>query len=111
MKIFARTVICLAFVFLFVSFAQAQKTKTIKGYFCGGEPEGNAFASSRIRVGNRVFEFTESLKYVKYVGMKKKNATKVGAEYIVKYETDGEGINWTKSLTFTGRRKEIEPCN
>ena len=87
--------------FLFVGFAHAQKTKTVKGYFCGGQPEENAFASSKIRVGETIFDFTHSLGYVKYVGFKKKGATKIGAEYIVKYRNDGEG-DWAEFNHFYG---------
>lgn len=110
MKIFARTVIYLATAFLFAGFAHAQKTKAVKGYFCGGQTEGNAFATTKIRVGKNIFDFTHSLGYVKYVGFKKKGATKVGAEYIVKYRNDGDGY-WAEVITFTGLSKKTEPCN
>jgi len=110
MKVISKVTICFAFMFLFVSFTHAQKTKTVKGYFCGGQPEGNAFASTKIRVGKTIFDFTHSLGYVKYVGFKKKGATKIGAEYIVKYRNDGDG-DWAESITFTGRSKKTEPCN
>lgn len=102
--------LCFAFMFLFVSSAHAQKTKIVKGYFCGGQAEGNAFATTKIRVGKTIFDFTHSLGYVKYVGFKKKGATTIGAEYIVKYRNDGEG-DWAEVITFTGRSKKTEPCN
>ena len=98
----------LLLVFTIVSNAQ---TKTIKGYFCGGQAEGNAFATTKIRIGKTIFDFPHSLTQIKYIGFKKKGATKISVEYIVKYRNDGDG-DWAESIAFTGIvRKNIKYCS
>jgi hypothetical protein len=102
--------LCLCVVLLCTGLIQAQK-KSIKGNFCGGSIQGNAFFSEGIRVGKGVFEYQGHLNSVKSYGMNKRNSKKVGAEYIVKYETDGEGANWASSITFTGKfNSRTKPC-
>lgn len=91
-------------------FVHAQ-TKTIKGNFCGMSSGGNAFVYSGLRIGKRVFEYSEHIDSVKYFGFKKKNAKKTGAEYVIKYKTDGDA-NWAVSITFTGRvNPKTKPCS
>lgn len=94
-----------------VSPAQRTKFKTVKGNLRGRALGGSGYGYFGLRVGDRVIEFIEQYKYVKYFGVKKKNVQKTGAEYIIKYSTDGEGANWVDSLTFTGRVKIIAPCS
>ncbi len=97
-------------LFLISSFIHAQ-TKTVKGNFCGMSSGGNAFVYSGVRVGKRVFEYSEHINSVKYFGFDKKNSKKIGAEYVIKYKTDGE-VNWAVSVTFTGRvNPETKPCS
>lgn len=101
--------ICLTAVFAITASSQS---KMVRGYYCGGGALSNAFGSDQIRVGSSVIKYSYSFKAVKSTGMKKKNANKVGAEYVVKLRWDGSDIGWwAESITFTGRNKETSPCD
>ena len=112
------------FIFLFVlissaSFAQAQTTKTAKGYFCGMSEGDGGFPS--ITVGNTVMTFSiygdePEVKYVGFKSERNKNLWKlpVGSEMIVSYivkKKYRKPEKIVRKLTLTGKvNKQTKSC-
>ena len=121
MKQFWKITICLTFVLMFASFAQAQTLKTAKGYFCGFfEGDGGHLS---IRVGNaeRTYAMYGDEPDVKYVGFKNERQKRfdeslLGAEIIVSYvfkkpKEGGGATNIVRKLTLTGKvNKKTKSC-
>lgn len=88
MKKIVKIMFCLMVVLMLINFAQAQASKTAKGYFCGMEEGDGGFISIRIGGTVRTFAIYNEEPPVKYVGIKAEqfwNRMKVGSELIIKY--------------------------
>lgn len=129
-----KIVMCLVFALVFVSFAQAQKAKTITGYLCGNSDGMNA-GTMGLRVGTRIvlISHTFSVAPGDYSDMTKRQAQKyvrenttkyfkvslpfdkIGSEFVVRYEKrdayGGGFYNWASSITYTGRTRKTSRCS
>lgn len=134
MKHVARITICLLFVLVIVSFAQAQTIKTVTGYVCSNQYSQNGNGGSvKLRIGKEIIEiyYTLALSPGELSDLKTKRERdayerkhltrftpniannhdkffRTGTELIIKYKTDGD---WAISIASTGKRKNIKSCS
>jgi hypothetical protein len=90
-------------------FAYAQ-SGTVTGNYCGST-YGNHGGTFAFRVGPKERDFEMDFNKVKWVRF---DLTKlrVGDEYIIKYRRGDDDENiYIRSITGTGKRKRVSPCN
>lgn len=121
MKKLRKVTFCLVFLLVVVSFAQAQRTKTAKGNFCGFSEGDGGYLSIRVGNAERGFSMLNEEPEVKYVGFKAKQKwfeeSLLGAEIIVHYvfkqpkNSYGGATNIVRKLTLTGKvNKKTKSC-
>jgi hypothetical protein len=122
MRQFWKTAICLAFILIFLNFAQAQTLKTAKGNFCGFSEGDGGYVSIRVGNAEKTFAILADEPAIKYAGFKNERQKNlfnlpVGTEIIVSY-TFKKPRYWNRStnvvtkLTLTGKaNKKTKPCS
>ncbi len=121
MKKSGKITICFVAVLMFASFAQAQTTKTAKGYFCGFSEGDGAYLAIRVGNAERGFQMINEEPEVKYVGFKERqkwfDKSLLGMEIIVSYVfkkpkgSYGGATNIIRKLTLTGKvNKKTKSC-
>lgn len=117
MRTFVKIMFCLVFTLMFVSFAQAQTTKTAKGYFCSFSEGDGGYLT--MNVGNKMMifvDYADSKIHAKYFGIKDNNTRnlKVGSEIVVTYVIKTiyqKPDNLMRTVTFRKKVKQgIQVC-
>ena len=108
---------CFVFVLAFVSFAQAQKVKTVTGYLCGSDNSGNYFGTIYLRVGTKTVEIAHQFRKARGEGgratryLNNPDFDNIGSEFVVQYKIKNGYNTAAISIKFTGRVKKTKPCS